>query len=395
MAVSSVSAAKAVALVFGTMWAIAHPVKAALLALGGAFVLLNTDVDESNTVLYGIKSFLVDIKKWIDENAGVIKAAIAALGIALAALNWPLALIVALVAIVAANWEGLKVIIGNVATAISDFFTTKIPNWWENSIIKPIKDAWQGIIDMINNAIDAVKEFFGIGDGADKRREEYVAGIEEQKLVAEANAGKYAHWTDAQKDAAMDYLYGADIQDNAWMADAVAAMQAAGLDQESIDQYRTDVSDALAEGDYYITIEDTWFAEGTEANLQAELDKMGLSVPVDFSLNYSGMPSVNIPGAATGLDRVPYDNYLVRLHKDEAVLNATNAAVWRNGGGMGNTSRLEGMMAQLLGVMNQVVANTGRGQNIVLDSGVLVGQIAGQMDIQLGTMASKKGRGIG
>lgn len=101
-----------------------------------------------------------------------------------------------------------------------------------------------------------------------------------------------------------------------------------------------------------------------------------------------------IPGAATGLDRVPYDNYLVRLHKDETVLNATNAAVWRRSGGVGDTSRLEGLMQQLLGTMNQVVSNTASGQQIVLDSGVLVGQIAPQMDIQLGAFASRKGRGI-
>lgn len=97
---------------------------------------------------------------------------------------------------------------------------------------------------------------------------------------------------------------------------------------------------------------------------------------------------------AKGMDYVPYDEYPAILHKGEAVLKASEAAVWRNGGGMGDTSRLEGMMQQLLGVMNQVVANTGRNQNLVLDSGVLVGQIAPKMDIQLGTFASKKGRGI-
>lgn len=101
-----------------------------------------------------------------------------------------------------------------------------------------------------------------------------------------------------------------------------------------------------------------------------------------------------IPGFATGIDRVPRDNFLARLHKDETVLNATNAAVWRRGGGMGNTSRLEAKLDSLIAVMSQVVTNTGRNQTVVLDSGVLVGQIAPQMDIQLGTFASRRGRGI-
>ena len=41
--------------------------------------------------------------------------------------------------------------------------------------------------------------------------------------------------------------------------------------------------------------------------------------------------SVAIPGYADGLERVPYDNYLARLHKDEMVLTAAQAAAYRNG----------------------------------------------------------------
>ena len=38
-----------------------------------------------------------------------------------------------------------------------------------------------------------------------------------------------------------------------------------------------------------------------------------------------------IPGAKLGLDYVPYDEYLVRLHKGEAVLTAEEATAWRAG----------------------------------------------------------------
>ena len=39
----------------------------------------------------------------------------------------------------------------------------------------------------------------------------------------------------------------------------------------------------------------------------------------------------NIPGAKSGLDYVPYDDYLVRLHKGEKVLTAKEARTYRAG----------------------------------------------------------------
>lgn len=39
----------------------------------------------------------------------------------------------------------------------------------------------------------------------------------------------------------------------------------------------------------------------------------------------------SLPGAATGLDYIPYDDYAVRLHEGEAVLTKLEAENWRNG----------------------------------------------------------------
>lgn len=44
-----------------------------------------------------------------------------------------------------------------------------------------------------------------------------------------------------------------------------------------------------------------------------------------------------VPGHEAGLDRVPFDDYMARLHKDEAVLNARAADAWRGGMAGGTT----------------------------------------------------------
>lgn len=160
-------------------------------------------------------------------------------------------------------------------------------------------------------------------------------------------------------------------------------------------------------------------ADGSEANMQAEIDGMNMEGWVKMladtsglqaALNYTGLTAhvnlqpygpaaqttanrwiSNLPGFATGIDFVSRDNMLARLHKGEAVLTSSEADAWRSGS-MGNTGRLEGMMSQLLTLTQQMVANTAGGKQVVLDSGVLVGQLAPAMDAQLGAISGRKGR---
>lgn len=81
---------------------------------------------------------------------------------------------------------------------------------------------------------------------------------------------------------------------------------------------------------------------------------------------------------ANGLNYVPFDGYRAILHQGESVLTKQEANAWRNGGGV--TSAVRDAMS-------------GIQFNVVLDSGVLVGQLAPQMDARLGTISGRKGRG--
>lgn len=61
-----------------------------------------------------------------------------------------------------------------------------------------------------------------------------------------------------------------------------------------------------------------------------------LTGDLGLSLSLGGIPgAVTIPGYAEGLDRVPYDNFLARLHKDEMILTAPEARLYRQGRGPG------------------------------------------------------------
>lgn len=139
-------------------------------------------------------------------------------------------------------------------------------------------------------------------------------------------------------------------------------------------------------------------SEDSESAMQGQVDAMNLegtvtlypdmtnmnSLPMYTGGTYSGGGAGNrVPESrASGLDRVPYDGYFARLHKDEAILNSAQASAWRGGG----SGKIEALLAQMVNLLSA-------GQSIRLDSGVMVGQLAPAMDAQLGTISARKGRG--
>ena len=146
-------------------------------------------------------------------------------------------------------------------------------------------------------------------------------------------------------------------------------------------------------------------AGNAENSLQEELNDMDLSVSVSPSLSGSGFfrsfasgdfyrNKVNealsgLPGHADGLDYVPRDNYVARLHKGEKVLTANEASAYRSGEG---NARVESAVNRLGEILHQVLSAIKEGQVIQLETGALVGQTAGAMNHQLGALAMRSGR---
>lgn len=71
---------------------------------------------------------------------------------------------------------------------------------------------------------------------------------------------------------------------------------------------------------------------------------LGLGSPSGANSDYGSDAWGEWSGRATGLNRVPFDNFKARLHKDEAVLTRSEAREWRKGNGGKGTSGNDGQV---------------------------------------------------
>lgn len=127
-------------------------------------------------------------------------------------------------------------------------------------------------------------------------------------------------------------------------ADAVGVQQQAGqaynAAQEASNNARTNLEAYIGSlgGSSVINVENV--QSGLKANYgfqytdQSQLDQVNALDASYANAFYKavGLYSV-LPGHASGLDYVPYDDYLMRAHRGEAVLTSSDASDWRSGRG--------------------------------------------------------------
>ena len=126
-------------------------------------------INNLDSAIANIKTFFADINAgmqavgdWMGQNQGVITAFLGACAIALAAVCLPAGLLAAGLLLLAANWELIKKATLLACEAIETFFTKTIPEWWQNSVIQPILDAWAAVETWINDAAGAIGDFFTV-----------------------------------------------------------------------------------------------------------------------------------------------------------------------------------------------------------------------------------------
>lgn len=134
-------------------------------------------------------------------------------------------------------------------------------------------------------------------------------------------------------------------------------------------------------------------SDDSEADMQSKIDGMNLEGIVKMYADTSSLNTLytiasggGINGShANGLDYVPHDGYIARLHQGESVLTKQDASVWRSGTGGLDVDALASRFA------SSVMAALS-GKPVVLESGAVVGQLLPAIDTGLGTASTRKGR---
>lgn len=261
-------------------------------------------MENLGTACENISKFFTDIGNWVSQNKSLVTGFLGAVAIALLAINAPLTLMGIALLLVAANWDTIKTAVDKAITAVGDFFNKKVPEWWESTVVQPVKEAWEGVKTWIDNTITSVENFFT------------------QKIPAGFN----------------QFIQG--IIDG-W--DKVTG--AIGSAIEAINSF------------FGLGASDT---KGAIANAAANNLFQGPPLPPsDVGLGAASAAGVSIKkllsgidgSHASGLNYVPYDNYVANLHKGEAVLTRAEADMWRGGGNNAQS------IATLAGRMEELVDN--------------------------------------
>lgn len=117
---------------------------------------------QEGSALDNILSFVNDISAWVNENQALVIGFFGSLGIAMLATNAPVVLLIAAIALLAANWNTIKDAVTAAWDAIVGFFGETVPEAFKQ-MLENIKTWWNdNVVTPINNAIAAIREFLGI-----------------------------------------------------------------------------------------------------------------------------------------------------------------------------------------------------------------------------------------
>lgn len=231
------------------------------------------------------------------------------------------------------------------------------------SQIEVVKMSWDGLMGNLHGNTEVLQQIDE--DFAFIREKADLAGVSIDglgKYLASMSDGEKAGFLAGVREELEDMSGGTDglSRKFAELMDNVSAYEAAGAEtsdglalavenvnarmQEAADSYVEKVGDLDQEAAATEAATNTMsgLVAGIDSSTPGVLDKLdSLASQMKSRLtnsfaNYTltikaNIKGSNVPGAKSGLDYVPYDDYLVRLHKGEKVLTAEEARAYRAG----------------------------------------------------------------
>lgn len=237
------------------------------------------------------------------------------------------------------------------------------------SQIEVVKMSWDGLMGNLHGNTEVLQQIDE--DFAFIREKADLAGVSIDglgKYLASMSDGEKAGFLAGVRKELEDMSGGTDglSRKFATLMDGISAYEAAGTEtsdglalavenvnarmQEAADSYVEKVGDLDQEAAATEAATNTMsgLVAGIDSSTPGVLDKLdSLASQMKSRLtnsfaNYTltikaNIKGSNVPGAKSGLDYVPYDDYLVRLHKGEKVLTAEEARAYRAGESAGTS----------------------------------------------------------
>ena len=117
---------------------------------------------KEGSALDNILSFVRDISGWVNENQELVIGFFGSLAVAMLGVNAPVILLIATIALLAANWNTIKDAVTAAWDAIVGFFGETVPEEFKE-MLNNIKTWWNdNVVTPINTAISDLNAFFNL-----------------------------------------------------------------------------------------------------------------------------------------------------------------------------------------------------------------------------------------
>lgn len=260
-------------------------------------------------------------------------------------------------------------LIGGLGDGLMNGFTQlfpKVGGWIDQNIYQPIKEKisgfleiggefasklWEGLTSMLTSKFPGLARIFG--DATNGTMEEAEANMETWTPTAETAATNAANAA-AQVVLTSGELIPADANTPvSAMAEVMAqdtSMEEAGKEavtttgaemQSAIDSAGFDTAGQSAMQKFIDGVNSMAGAVSSAVAAIASSAVAQMQEALSQIQSMAESATASIPEHATGLNYVPFDNYLAYLHKGEAVLTAQEATAWRSGKSSANVAVVE------------------------------------------------------